>query len=215
MFQFLANTQAGCRRSFPHRLLHRTATPAILAIAALATALVDPLAVRAESSKQPNVIVILTDDQGWEDAGCYGSQDIQTPNIDALAVRGVRFTQFCSAAPVCSPSRAGLLTGRYPMRAGMPGNAPSQQGRAGMPTSEVTMAEMFQQAGCATAHIGKWHLGFSPETMPLGQGFDDSVGHMGGCIDNYSRFSIGTGPTATTSGATAKKCICRDSIFPI
>ena len=152
---------------------------------------------RPEQSKvpeQPNVIVILTDDQGWEDAGCYGSKDIQTPNIDALFQRGVRFTQFCAAAPVCSPSRAGLLTGRFPLRAGMPGNAPSQQGEAGMPTSEVTMAEMFKQAGYATAHIGKWHLGFTSETMPLGQGFDHSFGHMGGCIDNYSHFFYWNGP---------------------
>ncbi|MGB6221017.1 sulfatase-like hydrolase/transferase [Haloferula sp.] len=144
--------------------------------------------------RSPNVIIVFTDDHGWADAGCYGSKDIETPNIDSLAKRGVRFTQFCAAAPVCSPSRAGLLTGRFPPRAGMAGNAPSTLGEPGMPTSEVTIAETLKQAGYATGHIGKWHLGFSLETMPLGQGFDYSFGHMGGCIDNFSHFFYWSGP---------------------
>ncbi len=146
------------------------------------------------AQKQPNVIVILTDDQGTVDAGCYGSDDILTPHMDALAKRGVRFTQFYAAAPVCSPSRAGLLTGRYPVRAGMPGNAPSEKGKPGMPASEVTIAETLKAAGYATAHIGKWHLGFTPDTMPNAQGFDYSFGHMGGCIDNWSHFFYWAGP---------------------
>jgi arylsulfatase A-like enzyme len=143
---------------------------------------------------KPNVIVILTDDQGTLDAGCYGSTDIATPNIDALAGRGVRFTQFYAAAAVCSPSRAGLLTGRYPRRAGLTGNAGSQRGGAGMPGEQVTMAEMFKAAGYATAHVGKWHLGYQPGMMPNEQGFDHSFGHMGGCIDNYSHFFYWQGP---------------------
>ncbi len=147
-----------------------------------------------DSARRPNVVVILTDDQGSVDAGCYGTTDIQTPAIDALAARGVRFTQFCAAAPVCSPSRAGLMTGRYPLRVGMPGNAPSEQGKPGMPGERVTIAEMLKEAGYATGHVGKWHLGFTPETMPLGQGFDHSFGHMGGCIDNYSHFFYWNGP---------------------
>ncbi|MGC8642099.1 MAG: sulfatase-like hydrolase/transferase [Isosphaeraceae bacterium] len=148
----------------------------------------------ANRTRPPSVLIILTDDQGSIDAGCFGATDLHTPSIDALARRGLRFTQFYAAAPVCSPSRAGLLTGRYPLRAGMPGNAPSTRGQAGMPTTEVTMAEMFQKAGYATAHIGKWHLGYTPETMPLGQGFSSSFGHMGGCIDNYSHFFYWQGP---------------------
>jgi arylsulfatase A len=147
-------------------------------------------------SERPNVIVILTDDQGSVDAGCYGAQDLQTPHIDSLAARGVRFTQFYSAAPVCSPSRAGLLTGRYPLRAGLVGNAGSRAGTAGMPTEQTTLAEMFKAAGYATGHIGKWHLGFTPETMPNGQGFDYSFGHMGGCIDSYSHFFYWQGPNS-------------------
>ena len=148
----------------------------------------------AAAQRKPNVIVILTDDQGSIDVGAYGADDIETPNLDKLAAEGVRFTQFYAAAPVCSPSRAGLLTGRYPVQAGVPGNVSSHKGGKGMPATEVTMAEMFKQAGYATAHIGKWHLGYVPENMPRGQGFDHSFGHMGGCIDNYSHFFYWNGP---------------------
>ena len=144
---------------------------------------------------RPNVIVILADDLGAADAGCYGAKDILTPNIDALARRGVRFTQFYSAAPVCSPSRAGLMTGRYPLRAGLTTNASSDaNGRVGVPTEQITIAEMCKAAGYTTAHIGKWHLGYTPETMPNAQGFDHSFGHMGGCIDNFSHFFYWSGP---------------------
>ena len=146
------------------------------------------------SADKPNVIIILTDDQGTVDAGCYGSSDLSTPHIDALAARGVRFTQFYAAAPVCSPSRAGLLTGRYPLRAGVPGNVSSTAGHAGMPTSQVTIAETFKAAGYATGHVGKWHLGYSTDTMPSAQGFETSFGHMGGCIDNFSHFFYWNGP---------------------
>ena len=149
--------------------------------------------VKAEDRK-PNVILIYTDDQGSVDMNCYGATDLVTPNMDALADRGTRFTQFYAAAPVCSPSRAALLTGRVPQRAGVPGNVSSSQGRPGMPTEQFTLAEMMKRAGYATAHVGKWHLGYSPQTMPNGQGFDHSFGHMGGCIDNYSHFFYWAGP---------------------
>ncbi len=143
---------------------------------------------------KPNVIIIYTDDQGIGDAGCYGAEDLVTPHIDNLAKSGVKFTQFYSAAPVCSPSRAALLTACYPQRAGLPTNAGSKPGSTGMPTEQVTIAEIYKQAGYATAHIGKWHLGYIPETMPNAQGFDYSFGHMGGCIDNYSHFFYWSGP---------------------
>jgi len=152
-------------------------------------------ALTVDAAPKPNVIVILTDDQGAVDAGCYGAKDLATPAIDSLAARGVRFTQFYAAAPVCSPSRAGLLTGRYPLRCGVPTNCASQAGQQGaLPASEVTMAETFKAAGYATAHVGKWHLGYTPETMPNAQGFDHSFGHMGGCIDNWSHFFYWQGP---------------------
>ena len=143
---------------------------------------------------QPNVIIIYTDDQGTADVGCYGSTDLQTPGIDRLGATGLRFTQFYAPAPVCSPSRAGLLTGRYPLSAGVPGNVSSTKGEPGMPPDRVTIAEMLRPAGYATAHIGKWHLGYTPETMPNAQGFDYSFGHKGGCIDNYSHYFYWSGP---------------------
>ena len=107
--------------------------------------LVLSLASPSSAVEKPNVIFILADDQGSLDLGSYGSTDLVTPHTDALAARGVRFTRFYSAAPVCSPSRAGLLTGRWPIRAGVPSNCASEAGGKGaLPASETTMAEMFQ-----------------------------------------------------------------------
>lgn len=147
-----------------------------------------------EQARRPNVLLIYTDDQGSIDLNCYGAKDLATPNLDGLAGRGVRFTQMYAPSAICSASRAGLMTGRFPPRAGVPGNVSSMKGNAGMPPEEVTIAEMLKSAGYATAHIGKWHLGYTPETMPNGQGFDYSFGHMGGCIDNYSHFFYWRGP---------------------
>lgn len=147
-----------------------------------------------DPERTPNVIIIYTDDQGSIDVNAYGAKDLYTPNMDLLAETGVRFTQFYAAAPVCSPSRAALLTGKTPLAAGLPGNAPSEMGREGMPSDQETIAEILKENGYVTGHIGKWHLGYTPETMPNGQGFDYSFGHMGGCIDNYSHFFYWAGP---------------------
>lgn len=139
--------------------------------------------------ERPNVILIYSDDQGYADLGIYGSADLETPHLDKLAKSGTRFTQAYVAAPVCSPSRAALLTGRYPQRAGQVGNAPMTYGaKGGLSTEQYTMAELFKDGGYKTAHIGKWHLGYAEETMPNGQGFDYSFGFMGGVIDSYSHF---------------------------
>jgi len=143
---------------------------------------------------KPNVILILTDDQGSIDINCYGSNDLKTPNMDMLAEEGVRFTQFYVGSSICSPSRACILTGKTPQSAGLAGNASCTKGHPGMPTEQVTIAEILKKAGYVTGHVGKWHVGYSPETMPLGQGFDYSFGHMGGCIDNYSHFFYWDGP---------------------
>jgi arylsulfatase A-like enzyme len=139
----------------------------------------------------PNVLVVLTDDQGWGDAGCYGAGDLHTPHLDGLAVRGLRFTQFYAAASVCSPSRAALLTGRYPQRCGVPTNVGAEDG---LPPEEVTLAEVFRGAGYATGLFGKWHLGQGADRQPGAQGFDRAVGFLGGCIDNYSHFNYWGGP---------------------
>ncbi|WKN31871.1 sulfatase [Porifericola rhodea] len=164
--------------------------------------------------RQPNVVLIYTDDQGSIDMNCYGATDLTTPHMDALAASGIRFTQFYAAAPVCSPSRAGLLTGKVPQRAGLPGNASSQEGHAGMPTEQITMAEMLKKAGYATAHIGKWHLGYTEETMPNAQGFDYSFGHMGGCIDNYSHYFYWNGPNRHDLWKNGEEVFHDGTFFP-
>ena len=126
----------------------------------------------------PNVIVIYADDLGYGDLGCYGSPTIRTPHLDQLAAEGMRFTDFYSAAEVCTPSRAALLTGRYPVRSGMAGGRrvlfPNSAG--GLPPGEVTIAEALKGRGYATAHLGKWHLGIHPGSRPNDQGFDFSYG---------------------------------------
>ena len=160
----------------------------------LVVTLMSGLAVAASAAGKPNVIIIYTDDQGSVDANCYGAKDLVTPNIDRLAETGVRFTQMYAPSAICSSSRAGLMTGRIPPRAGVAGNVSSEKGKEGMPTGELTLAELMKSNGYTTGHIGKWHLGYTPETMPNGQGFDYSFGHMGGCIDNYSHFFYWVGP---------------------
>ena len=146
----------------------------------------------AQTVRPPNVLVILADDQGTVDLNIYGADDLHTPHLDALARSGVRFTQFYVGAPVCSPSRAALLTGRYPQRGGVPGNVGITA--RGMPSEQYTMAEMLRDAGYRTALIGKWHLGSVNGRGPLDQGFETFFGHWRGCIDNYSHFFYWSGP---------------------
>ena len=144
------------------------------------------------AGRPPNVILMFSDDQGTLDMAKLGARDLYTRNLDKLADRGVLFTQFYSAAPVCSPSRAALLTGRYPQRAGVPGNVGLTA--QGLPPEQVTIAEMLKQAGYRTSLVGKWHLGHANGKGPLDQGFDSFFGHKAGCIDNYSHFFYWSGP---------------------
>jgi arylsulfatase A len=119
----------------------------------------------------PNFIIILADDLGYGDLGCYGSKTISTPRIDSMAAEGIRLTSFYAAAPICSPTRAALLTGRYAQRAGMPFVLfPTE--RKGLPPEEFTLAEILKTRGYATACIGKWHLGHQAPFRPRQQGFD-------------------------------------------
>ena len=143
---------------------------------------------------RPNVIVIMTDDQGTADLGVAGATDIETPHLDAMARRGVRFSQFYAAAPVCSPSRAGLLTGRHPFRAGMPSNAPAEAGEAGHARQRGDDRRDAQTGRLRHRPRRQVAPRLRPETMPRAQGFDFSFGHMGGCIDNYSHFFYWGGP---------------------
>ena len=127
------------------------------------------------SAEQPNLVIIFADDMGYGDLGCYGHPTIRTPHLDALARGGMRFTQFYVASSVCTPSRAGLLTGRLPIRSGMSKVLiPSSTG--GLPTDEITLAEALKQVGYATACVGKWHLGCQHEHLPLNHGFDRYFG---------------------------------------
>ena len=127
-------------------------------------------------NRPPNVIFIFVDDQGYYDLGCYGASEVETPNIDVMAKAGTRFTDYYAAAPICSPSRAGLLTGCYPRRVGNHIWVHRADSDSGIHPNELTMAELFQQNGYATACIGKWHLGFSGPFLPKNQGFDHYFG---------------------------------------
>lgn len=139
------------------------------------------------SAKPPNVIIILADDFGYGDAGCYGSTRFNTPNIDALATGGMRFTDFHSNGAVCSPSRAALLTGRYQQRTGINSVVTAARHRhTGLDVREVTFAEIVKPRGYRTALFGKWHLGYKSEYNPIYQGFDEFVGYVSGNIDYHN-----------------------------
>ena len=131
-------------------------------------------------SKKPNVIIILTDDMGYGEISCYNKNQVPTPNIDRLAAEGVRFTDFYVPTPYCAPSRASILTGRFPLRHGLVENPAPDAGinDIGLNASEVTMGELFQGAGYNTKCIGKWHLGHKPEYSPLKHGFDEYYGML-------------------------------------
>ncbi len=145
-----------------------------------------------EVEAKPNVVIFYTDDQGTLDAGCYGSADLHTPNIDRIARNGVRFTQ-AYAHTVCCPSRAALLTGRHPQRSGInswtQGNMKGADG-VNMALEEVTLAEMMKGAGYRTALFGKWHVGSHRDHGPTRQGFDEFFGIRNGFIDNYNHYFL-------------------------
>lgn len=130
-------------------------------------------AASAQTAK-PNVVMIYCDDLGYGDVGCYGGR-IATPNIDRMAAEGMRFTHWSSANPVCSPSRAALLTGRYPTRVNVP-RVLNPFDREGLPDGEQTLAQLLKSAGYKTMCVGKWHLGHLPQYLPANRGFDDYFG---------------------------------------
>lgn len=137
------------------------------------------------ASRRPNVLLIVADDLGYGDLGVHGGKDIATPHIDALAAGGVRCTDGYVSGPYCSPTRAGLLTGRYQQRFGHEFNPGGQRGQAerqqiGLPLTETTLAQRLAAAGYETALIGKWHLGDAEQMRPLNRGFGHFVGFLGG-----------------------------------
>ena len=141
------------------------------------------------NAERPNIVILLADDAGYSDFGCYGGE-AETPNIDQLAAEGLKLTDFHAAAPNCSPSRTGLLTGRYPSRVGVYSYIPEQKEGLHpmhMPSSEVTLAELLKESGYQTAHTGKWHVSVlrSTQPQPSDQGFDYSFGTTNNAIPSH------------------------------
>ena len=139
-------------------------------------AILAALSLFAKAADKPNFVIIFTDDQGYGDLGCFGSTKIKTPHIDRLAKEGRRFTNFMVASPVCTPSRAALLTGCYPKRIGMHQHVLFPSSKKGLNPTEHTIADHLSGQGYATACFGKWHLGHHPETLPKSNGFDTYFG---------------------------------------
>ena len=137
-------------------------------------------------SRKPNVIFIMTDDQGYGDLGCMGAEDLRTPRIDEMAAAGVRFTSMYSASPVCSPARAALLTGRYPANAGVRAILAGHRRASGLTPAVPTVAAALKRLGYTTGLCGKWHLGLKEECRPNANGFDEFSGFLAGCVDYYS-----------------------------
>lgn len=128
-----------------------------------------------DGNRRPNIVLIFMDDMGYGDLGCTGSPLIRTPNMDTVGRDGMTFTDMYSAAPTCTPSRAGLLTGRYPQRVGLP-RVVFPRDPEGLPDDEVTIADLLREVGYRCAVYGKWHLGAKPEHHPLRHGFEEFVG---------------------------------------
>ena len=181
----MADLDAGGTRSEPVPMSRRRCLGTLGAgLASLAL----PLGSCAAPGRQPNIVLIVADDLGSTDLGCYGASDLRTPHLDTLAARGVRFTDHYVTAPACTPSRASLLTGRE--------HARLLQRNLGLEAEETTIAEMLRGAGYRTAIFGKWHLGVPAEVSPLAQGFDEFVGFKVGALDNHThtyRWGAGAG----------------------
>ena len=192
MFLFLAITQAGCRRSFPRHLLHRITTLAISAVVVLVAQVINTQPVNADQAAdqaaRPNIVLIMTDDMGWQDLACQGNPVLRSPRVDALARQGVRFTNAYAAAPVCSPTRAALMTGLAPARLQITQHGADTQRfwpkdrkvqppptRHELPLDTHSLAERLKARGYATGFFGKWHLG-GEAFYPTHHGFDVNVG---------------------------------------
>ncbi len=215
MFQFLALTQAGCRRSFPRQPLHRISTLTISACIALIAQLIDTPTLNAQQNDRPNIVVIMADDLGWMDLHCQGNDLLDTPNLDRLARQGMRFTDAYAAAPVCTPTRAAMMTGQAPARLAITNHAPGNPDHVSQTTGlkgaewttylsldHVTIAEYLKRAGYATGFVGKWHLShrpgrdtegpLEPRLRPEFQGFDLNIGgcSLGGPPSYFEPYRI-------------------------
>ena len=177
--------------------MHMKALLALSAGLLLGASLASRASAADNAARPPNIVIIFADDLGYGDLGCYGHPTIRTPNLDRMAAEGIRFTSFYSAANVCTPSRAALLTGRLPIRSGMSGNRRNvlfPDSVSGLPQSEITIARALKGRGYATAAVGKWHLGHRPEFLPTRHGFDSYYGiPYSNDMDRVPEFPKGTG----------------------
>ncbi len=181
-------------------------------LAGLASLIASAGAALAADTKRPNIIIIVADDQGYADVGVQGCKDIPTPNIDSIAKNGMRCTSGYVSCPYCSPTRAGLMTGRYQNRYGHefnPGPAANAPKIFGLPLTETTLADRLKAAGYSTGMVGKWHLGYEPQFHPLKRGFDEYFGFLGGAhsyldseADPTNRILRGTTPVVEPSYLT-------------
>ena len=171
----------GCRRTFPRHLLHRITTLTISTVAVLFSQTIYTKQLKAESTGRPNIIVILTDDQGWGDLSVNGNSNLSTPHIDSLARDGATLNNFY-VCPVCAPTRAEFLTGRYHPRTGVSGVS---RGEGRLNADEVTIADVMKEAGYATGAFGKWHNGTQPPLHPNYRGFDEYYGFTSGHWGHY------------------------------
>jgi arylsulfatase A-like enzyme len=170
--------------------MRRLISIAVLATLALATGYAQP-------APRPNIVLIITDDMGYGDLGSYGSTDIKTPNIDSLATAGVRFTQFYANGSTCTPTRAGLITGRYQQRVTLErplSHAASPDGKLGLAPTGRSLPQLLLNHGYQTGLIGKWHLGYQPQFSPKAHGFATFFGFKAGYIDYYQHTDAGGDP---------------------
>lgn len=158
---------------------------------------------RVKTSGRPNIVFIMADDMGWGDLSCYGRPDYRTPNLDRLAAQGIRLTNAYSAAPVCTPTRVGFHTGRYPARLPVGLEEPIHERKGlsseklkgtGIPAGHPTVSSLIKDAGYATALVGKWHIGYLPYFGPLRSGFDEFFGNMSGAVDHFTHKDMSDSP---------------------
>jgi arylsulfatase A-like enzyme len=172
--------------------MKRVTRTSVIAVLALGVLCLDQSVGEAQG-RRPNIVLIVADDMGYADVGFQGSRDIPTPNIDAIAKSGIRFTDAYVSGPYCSPTRAGLMTGRYPQRFGHEFN-PARNPEFGLPLDQTTMADRLKAAGYRTALFGKWHLGSAPRLHPMERGFDEFFGFLGGEHSYFDAMPATGGP---------------------
>lgn len=164
---------------------------ALLAVALAAALSALPAGARADDPRRPNVVLVMTDDAGYGDFGSYGATDVRTPHIDGLASAGVRLTDFYANGATCTPTRAGLISGRYQQRSALEWPLGSQSGdrERGLAPTGQSLPRLLKNAGYATALVGKWHLGWRPAFSPAAHGFDYFFGYKSGFVDYYRHTS--------------------------